>query len=136
MDSATIFARVNWVVLPVVIVVLLVLLALLLIFMSFFRHWMRAFLSGAPISLFQLLGMSMRKVNPAKVLPHGIAATQSGHPIGWVELERAYLQGTDLEKVTTACITSQEQGKGFTFQELVVADRESRLAEMLKLNRS
>ena len=80
------------------IVLVFLLLVLLSIFLAFFRPWLQAFVSGCPVSVFQLIGMRLRKVDPNKIVSVGIAATQGGHPVGWAELERAYLQGVDLRK--------------------------------------
>ena len=106
-------------------------MVLLVIVLAFFRPWLQAFLSGCPVSVFQLIGMRLRKVNPNKIIPVGIAATQGGHPVGWAELERAYLQGIDIEKVAMAYVTARERGNNFTFEELVDAERESRLDKLL-----
>lgn len=113
------------------LVLLTVLLVLLGIVVAIFRPWLQAFLSGCPISVFQLIGMRLRKVNPNKIIPVAIAATQGGHPVGWADLERAYVQGIDIEKVTTAYVTARERGDNFTFEELVDAERESRLDSLL-----
>ena len=58
-------------------------------------------------------------------------ATQAGVPVPSIEMERAYLQGVDLEKVTLALIHANREGKEFTFQKLVEADLENRLHEKL-----
>ena len=113
------------------LVVLIMLLVLLGIVMVMLRPWLQAFLSGCPVSVFQLIGMRLRRVNPNEVIAVGIAATQGGHPIEWAELERAYLQKIDIEKVATAYVTARERGNNFTFEELVDAERESRLDKLL-----
>lgn len=113
------------------IVLVFLLLVLLSIFLAFFRPWLQAFVSGCPVSVFQLIGMRLRKVDPNKIVSVGIAATQGGHPVGWAELERAYLQGVDIEKVSMAYVTASERGDNFTFEELVDAERESRLDKLL-----
>ena len=46
-------------------------------------------------------------------------------------LHSAYLQGVDLEKLTLAMIHAKKQGMETTFEELVAADLEDRLAEKL-----
>lgn len=126
-----IFAQVKWLILVFVILLLLFLIAALVLGLYFFRPWLRAFLSGRPISLFQIIGMRFRKVNPDEIITHGIATAQGGHPVDWAELERAYLQGVDLNKVATAYVTAKQRGDDFSFAELVNAERESRLEEML-----
>ena len=114
------------------LVLLILLMVLLGITLVIFRPWLQAFLSGCPVSVFQLIGMRLRNVNPNHIIPVAISATQGGHPIAWAELERAYLQKIDIEKVATAYVTARERGDNFTFEELVDAERESRLDELLK----
>ncbi|MGB7346777.1 MAG: flotillin-like FloA family protein, partial [Pirellulaceae bacterium] len=99
---------------------------------SMFRPWFRAFLSGTPISLLQILAMKLRKTDANFVIDQGIAANQAGHRIDWTELESAQISGVELEKVVLAYITAKKRGDAFTFEEIVDAERESRLAEMLK----
>ncbi len=113
------------------LVLLVILLVLLVTMLAFVRPWLQAFLSGCPVSVFQLIGMRPRKVNPNKIISVGIATTQGRHPVGWAELERAYLQGIDIEKVATAYVIARERGDNFTFEELVDAERESRLDKLL-----
>ena len=46
-------------------------------------------------------------------------------------MEKAWVQGVDLEKVTLAIIQANRENMGITFQELVDAELENRLADML-----
>lgn len=59
-------------------VFLFILLVVFWLLSGLFGHWIRAFMSGAPISVFQLLGMRLRG-NPLPVIVHGyIALRQRG----------------------------------------------------------
>ena len=98
-----------------------------------FSPWLQAFLAGVPISLIQIVGMRLRKVDVRLVIRSLIMATQAGVPVPSIEMERAYLQGVDLEKITLALIHANREGKEFTFQELVAADLENRLHEKLDI---
>jgi uncharacterized protein YqfA (UPF0365 family) len=113
------------------IVLALFFLFVLFSFVSIARHWLRAFTSGCPVTFIQLLGMKFRKVNVGEVLTQGISATQAGHPIRWRELESAYLQGVDLQKVVAAYLVFAKRDEKYAFAELVEAERESRLSKML-----
>ena len=92
------FAQINWPVIAVLILTLFFLLAAFGLMLYFFRPWLRAFLSGRLIILFQIIGLRIRKVNLNEIIAQGIAAAQGGHSVEWAELERAYLQGIDLKK--------------------------------------
>ena len=88
-------------------------------------------MASAPISVFQIIGMRLRKTNVRVVVRSLIMATQAGVPVPSTEMESAYLQGVDLEKVTLALIHAHREGKTVTFRELVEADLEYRLHEKL-----
>ena len=112
--------------------ILLIFVAILFFVFTFFRPWMKAFVSGVPIPLAGLIGMKIRRSNIQQILEQGIAAAQAGQPISWPDLERAWLQKVDLEKVTLAYVTSQQRNLGFTFPELVAAEQEGKLAKLLQ----
>ncbi len=109
-----------------------VMFVMLVLMIWMLRPWVKAFTSGTPISVFQIIGMRFRKVDLGLVLDQGIAANQAGFPVSWNDLESAYLQGVDLERLTTAYIAAQKRELGFTFQELVDADRDDRLEKLLQ----
>ena len=106
-------------------------LCLVLAIAKVFTHWLQAFLAGVPISVIQIVGMRLRKVDVRVVVKSLIMATQAGVAVPSIEMERAHLQGVDLEKITLALIHANREGKSITFQELVEADMEDRLHEKL-----
>jgi len=117
----------------IVIVLFIVFGMFLLISGSLLRYWLQAFLSGTPIPMVQLLGMRFRRVAASKVIPAGIMAAQAGARLSWPEIESAYLQGADLEKVIPAFIEATKQNMNLTFDEIVQAERNERLQTLLKL---
>ena len=62
-----------------------------------------------------------------------IMVKQGGAAVSCTDMEKAYLQGVDLEKVTLAIIEAKKQGIDVTFDELVDAERHDRLAEKLRM---
>lgn len=102
-----------------------------IIFFSLIKPWLQAFTAGCPIALFQIVGMKMRRINPNQIIPHGIAASQAGHPVSWNELESAFLQGVDIEKAVMTYVSTSKQGKDYTFQDVVDAEQASRLEDLL-----
>ena len=100
--------------------------------LSLVRPWMQSFVSGAPITIFDLIGMKLRRIDVAQVLKCRILAKQSGVELSSRELQQAYLRGVDLEKLTLAHIEAQKQQLGTSFEELVELDLQDRLAEKLK----
>ena len=87
---------------------------------------------GELVSLPQILGMKFRKVNPNTVMRTAIMVAQAGTPVPSAELERAYLQGVDIEKVALAFIETQKRGNKASFQDLVDAELHDRLEEKLR----
>lgn len=118
------------------LVAILILLVGIITFVTFqrvFSLWLQAFMSGTPVSMLEIIGMRFRRVDPRVVIKALIMATQAGVRLSCQELERAYLEGADLEKLTLAMIHARQQGMEVSFKELVQADRENRLAEKLNL---
>lgn len=116
-----------------VVVVLIAFGVIWIVFASLSRYWLQARLSGVQISMFRLLGMRFRRVAVSTIVKAGIMAAHAGVQVSWNELEFAYLQGADLEKVVTAFIEASKQKMDLTFDEIVQAERNERLQALLKL---
>ena len=113
----------------IAIMIMIVFIAMFLVFATTFAPWLQAFMSGTPVSLFSIIGMRFRKVPVKTVVIHLIMAKQAGVSISCNEMETAYLQGVDIEKITLAMIHAHREGGQFTFQELVDADLADKLDE-------
>jgi uncharacterized protein YqfA (UPF0365 family) len=100
--------------------------------LSLFRPWLQAFMAGAQVSLIDILGMRFRRIDPQVVIRSLILARQSGVEVSSLDLQRAYLRGVDLEKVTLAHIQAQKRDLGTTFDELVELELHDRLAKLLQ----
>ncbi len=120
---------------PLLIATLLVLLApfvlCIAVFAMFFSTWMRGYISGVPVMIVDLVRMRLRQTDVKAVMNALVTAKQGGVTVACVEMEKAWIQGVDLEKVTLAMIQSHKQNMGFTFEQLVDAELEDRLAEKL-----
>jgi uncharacterized protein YqfA (UPF0365 family) len=114
---------------------LLLALAVLFMMVKVFAPWIRAFTSGVPLSVLQIIGMRLRKTDVQAVVRALIMANQAGVPVPSADMERAYLQGVDLEKVTLAFIQAKKKGMEITFQELVEAELDNRLQEKLGIRK-
>jgi len=93
--------------------------------------WFQANMSGVRLRPTELIGMALRKVDAKLVVKMLILATQADVSLSRVEVERAYLQGLDIEKVTLAMIRAKKEGIDVSFQDLVDAELENRLEEKL-----
>ena len=66
-------------------------LIFIVVLIAFFRLWLRALLSGAKVGLLSLVGMKLRKVNPAVIVDSRLMAVKAGMGISTNELETHYL---------------------------------------------
>ncbi len=108
-----------------------VFLTFAVIMLSAFRPWLQAFMSGTPVSVMDILGMRLRRTDVSQVVQTLIMARQAGIALQCQQVEKAYLQGVDLEKVTLAMIEAKKLRQDLTFEDLVDAELAGRLAEKL-----
>ncbi|WP_425396761.1 flotillin-like FloA family protein [Aeoliella sp.] len=125
----------NLAVLVMVVVMLLVMVVVAATALSLMRPWLMAMMAGCSLPVMKIVGMRLRRTNVAEVVRCGVMCNQAGCPIGWNDLERAALTGADLERVTLAYIKSQQEELGYSFSDLVDADRNQRLARLLEEGR-
>src|SRR5688572_10624585 len=70
--------------------------------------WFTAWLSGAPVSLMNLVLMRLRKVTPAHVVNAMITSTKAGLKITSNDIETHYLAGGNVNKVIKALISADK----------------------------
>jgi uncharacterized protein YqfA (UPF0365 family) len=82
------------------------------IFASYFRLWIQSFLTGAGITIWNLLGMTFRKVSPKVIVNSKIMAVQAGLTesggITSKALEAHYLAGGNVPLVIRAMIAAKK----------------------------
>ncbi len=89
------------------IVIGIVLLVIVLVIAQFFRLWLQAYMSNADVSLFDLIGMRLRKVDPHLVVLARIQLVKAGiHDISANDLESHFLAGGRLTNVSRAMISA------------------------------
>jgi uncharacterized protein YqfA (UPF0365 family) len=91
-------------------VILLVGIFFLVIFFSFLRLWIQCFLTGAKISIWDLVGMKLRNVDYGMVVRQKISLVQSGVKISTQEMEAHYLSRGNVPKTATAVIAAHKAG--------------------------
>jgi uncharacterized protein YqfA (UPF0365 family) len=94
------------VVIGVVLFILIVLLVIFAIVFQFFGLYIRAYVSGAKVSLFELMGMRLRKVNSTVIVNSRIQAFRAGLHISQPEMESHMLAGGDVQRVILAMIAA------------------------------
>ncbi len=106
---------------------LILLVVLVLILLKFINLWVQSYMSGTKISLFQLVGMSLRKVNPTVIVRGAISATQAGIPINVRDLEAHYLAGGRILNVVQALIAADRADLGLDFRQAAAIDLAGRV---------
>ncbi|RKX99228.1 MAG: UPF0365 family protein [Spirochaetes bacterium] len=92
------------------------------LFIKFFGLWFRALLSGAPVGIARLIGMWLRKVNPAVIVDSRIMLTKAGIPIDTDLLETHFLARGDVLKVSMALVAANKANIPLTFQRAAAID--------------
>lgn len=108
-------------------VMVMVLIGLLLVLFLVFYFipiglWISAYFSGVPVSLFTLVGMRLRKVNPHEVIRPLISATKAGLSLEIDRLEAHYLAGGNVQRVANALISADKANINLSFQRATAID--------------
>ena len=86
------------------------------------RLWIEAWFSGVRIGMGTLVGMRLRKVNPAGIIRPLIAATKAGLHLDVNELEAHFLAGGSVGRVTQALISADKAGIELEFPTAAAID--------------
>ncbi|MFM8579811.1 MAG: flotillin-like FloA family protein, partial [Planctomycetaceae bacterium] len=99
-------------------------LTMLLLVFNYGQLWFQAYWSKAPVTFFELVGMSLRQVNARTIVQARIMATQAGigGQIAVRRLEAHYLAGGDVPRVTRAIIAAQRAGLDLDFDKACAID--------------
>ena len=110
------FVNILFILLAIVVVILLSL------FFYFLKVWVRAWMSGAYISLINLIGMKLRNVAPTLIVDARIRAVKAGLPLTSDQLEAHYLAGGDVINVVQALIAADKANIDLSFQRAAAID--------------
>jgi uncharacterized protein YqfA (UPF0365 family) len=89
------------------IVGLIVLLAIFAVALTYMNLWIQAYLSKAKVSIFSIIGMRLRKVNPQVIVINKIKLVKAGiDSIKTDDLEGHYLAGGNVTNVVSAVIAA------------------------------
>src|SRR5262252_7703194 len=106
----------------VLIGLFLLLLILVLILFKFVNLWIQAVATRTKIGLVQLVGMWLRKVNPAVIVRGMISANQAGIPIETRQLEAHFLAGGNVPRVVASLIAADRASLGLDFRQAAAID--------------
>ncbi len=107
-----------------VIIIGAIVIIVLAVFMRYvpLRLWISAMASGVRVGIFQLVGMRIRKVIPARIINPMIKATKAGLKLSLNKLESHYLAGGNVDKVVNALIAAQGAGIPLDFNQAATID--------------
>jgi uncharacterized protein YqfA (UPF0365 family) len=86
------------------------------------RLWIEAIAAGVRIGIGTLIGMRLRKVNPASVVRPMINAHKAGLALGVDTLEAHYLAGGNVDRVVKALISADKANIELPFQQAAAID--------------
>jgi uncharacterized protein YqfA (UPF0365 family) len=104
------------------VVGLLLVFVVLVIFLKFFKLWIQSYFSGAKISLFDLVGMWLRKVNSSVIVQAKIALVQARLPVETKDMEAHYLAGGNVTAVARSLIAADRARIPMDFQTAAAID--------------
>ena len=108
---------------PILIgILILILLVVAIVLVKYLNLWVQCYFANAKISLFQLIGMSLRKVNAGVVTRGKISAVQAKVHVETRDLEAHYLAGGNVLSVTRALIAADRAGLDLDFKRTAAID--------------
>lgn len=93
-----------------------------IVVMSFFSVWLRAWLAGAPVSMFNLVAMRLRQVPYGVMVDARIRATKAGIQLSIDDIEAQYLAGGNVIACVHALIAAQKAGIALDWQRACAID--------------
>lgn len=106
----------------IALVGIVVAIILFAIIAKFFKTWLRARLSKAPVSIANMVGMWLRKVPYYLVVDSRITAAKAGLPISTDQLEAHFLAGGDIVDCVLALIAAEKANIPLTFDRACAID--------------
>ena len=100
----------------------LVLFLLAIIVLNFGMTWLRAKVSGAPVSFVDLIALQLRKIPIRRIVDSRITAVKSGIPVSIDDLSTHFLAGGHVEQVIAALINARKANIDLVFDQACAID--------------
>lgn len=84
--------------------------------------WISCLASNVKVSIFNLIGMRLRRVIPSKIVMPLIKATKAGLTLSVNQLEAHYLAGGNVDSVVDALIAAERAGIELPFEKAAAID--------------
>ena len=107
------------------IVFIVIMIALFVFAAIIFRYlglWVKAWMSQASVSLFSLIGMTLRGVRPALIVDARIRVIKAGLTLSTDDLEAHYLAGGDVISVVNALIAADKANIDLSYKMATAID--------------
>ena len=97
--------------------------------------WISTLAANVKISIFNLIGMRLRRVVPSRIVLPLIKARKAGMKLGVNQLEAHYLAGGNVDNEVNALIASEKAGIDLPFEKAVAIDLAGRdVLEAVKMS--
>ncbi len=107
----------------IVLVAVIIVVIILMVFLAqFLGLWIQAFMSKAGVSIFDLVGMKLRKVDARIIVLSKIRAVKAGLEIPTYELESHYLSGGRVPDVISSLIAADRANIALTYKTACAID--------------
>ena len=106
------------------IFIIIIIVILLLIILRFIPIglWISALAAGVKVGIFDLIGMRLRRVSPAKIVNPLIKAEKAGLNVTVRNLEAHYLAGGNVDRVVNALIAAERANIPLPFERAAAID--------------
>ena len=112
----------NWFLVLLLAVLSLACLIVLVLLFKFGFLYIRAAVSGAPVSFSSLIGMWLRRVSAGSIIDARIAAVKAGLEVTSDQLEAHYLAGGNIGRVVQALISASKADLGLSLDRACAID--------------
>ena len=122
----------------ILLIALLGILGLLIVLFFVFVPvglWVSSLAANVKISIFNMIGMKLRRVKPARIVLPLIKARKAGLDLSVNQLEAHYLAGGNVDNVVNALIASERAGIELKFEKAAAIDLAGRkVLEAVKMS--
>lgn len=106
------------------VLLIIIIIVVLMIFLRFvpIGLWISALAAGAKVGIFDLIGMRLRRVSPAKIVNPLIKSEKAGLAVPVSKLEAHYLAGGNVDRVVDALIAAERANIPLPFERAAAID--------------
>lgn len=115
----------NLLIIVLLLLAIFVMVAVFVVALSLFQPWSQCFMSGAPVPLFQIVAMYLRRTPVRLICEQRIRAFHLGVNLTCAQIESAHVRGADVKKAVDALCLAKETDRQVSWEDLVATDLSS-----------